>query len=289
VTDLKIIDLHTHSTASDGSMTPARLIAHAASAGLSAVALTDHDTTAGLLEAAEAAKQYKIEFIPGIELSAYYKDREIHIVGLFTDAGQKDFQTQIHTVSHAREIRNLEMIEIMQKAGIDITPEKLAASEGHGILTRANFAGYLLKNGVVSSVQEAFDRFLDKGKPFYVPRKRLTPEAAISAIKTAGGVPVLAHPLLYKFSEEVLEHCVAAMKTLGMEGMEVYYSRNHGSDTVRMKKLADKYQLACSGGSDFHGNYKPDIAIGTGTGALRVPYEILDRLKSLHAARMSGA
>lgn len=278
---MKTIDLHTHSKISDGSMQPEELIAYAAAKGLSAVALTDHDTAAGLERAENAALSCGIEFIPGIELSAYYAEREVHIVGLFINYRNQAFLEKIHTVSHAREIRNLEMIKIMQAHGIDITSEKLKASEGKGILTRANFAAYLEKTGVVSSYQEAFDRFLEKGKPFYVPRKKLTPKDAIDAILSAGGIPVLAHPLLYKFSDDALDRCVLELKSLGIKALEVYYSRNFGTDTLRMKALADKYGLYYSGGSDFHGTYKPDIDIGTGTGSLVVPYEVLDRLKDL--------
>lgn len=284
---MKIIDLHTHSNASDGSLTPEALMIRAASLNLSAIALTDHDTIAGIKAAAIAAESLALKFIPGIELSAYYKDREIHIVGLFIDVENNAFQQQIYSISHAREIRNLEMIEVMQKHGIGITPEIFFAEEGTGILTRANFAGYLLKHGVVSSYQEAFDRYLEKGKPFYIPRKRLTPEAAIEAIHTAGGIAVLAHPLLYKFNEQELDACVSYVKNLGIQAMEVYYSRNHGTVTIRMKTLAKKYGLAYSGGSDFHGECKPDIELGIGTGNLRVPYEILDRLIDIHNYRIA--
>lgn len=279
---MKKIDLHTHSKISDGSMQPEELVAYAASHDLSAIALTDHDTAAGLDRALNAAKDYDIEVIPGIELSAWNGSVEVHIVGLFIDHHHPSFLEQIHVVSHARELRNLEMIDIMQKHGIDITSEKLAASEGSGILTRANFASYLQKIGIVKTYQEAFDKYLEKGKPFYIPRKKLTPEAAITAIKTAGGIPVLAHPLLYKYTDTELDRCVAHLKELGIEALEVYYSRNLGNDTQRMRRLADKYGLAYSGGSDFHGTYKPDIEIGTGTGNLFVCYDILKKLKALH-------
>lgn len=280
---MKKIDLHTHSKISDGSMQPEELVVHAADRGLAAVALTDHDTVAGLDRALYAAKNYNIEVIPGIELSAWNGSVEVHIVGLFIDHHNPSFLEQIHTVSHARELRNLEMIQVMQKHGIDITSEKLAISEGSGILTRANFASYLQKTSVVKTYQEAFDKYLEKGKPFYIPRKKLTPEAAIKAIKTAGGIPILAHPLLYKYSAYELDQCVGHLKELGIQGLEVYYSRNRGTDDPRMRVLADKYGLVYSGGSDFHGSYKPDIEIGTGTGSLFVPYDVLEKLKALHA------
>lgn len=276
---MKIIDLHTHSNVSDGSLTPAELIKRAISLNISALALTDHDTTDGVAEAAKAANG-QIEFIPGIELSASYLDREVHIVGLWVDADNSDFQNQISEVYLARKNRNAQIIERMQKAGIAITDESLRAEEGDGVLTRANFSNYLRRRGIVKSNNEAFERFLNPGRPFFIPRKHLTPQAAIDAIHTAGGVAILAHPLLYHFDDAALDKCAATMKDYGIEGIEVYYSRNVGSDELRVKHLADKYQLLYSGGSDFHGTYKPDIELGKGTGHLVVPYDILEPLKN---------
>lgn len=276
---MKIIDLHTHSNVSDGSLTPAELIKRAISLNISALALTDHDTTDGVAEAAKAANG-QIEFIPGIELSASYLDREVHIVGLWVDANNSDFQNQISEVYLARKNRNAQIIELMQKAGIDITDESLRAEEGDGVLTRANFSNYLRRRGIVKSNNEAFERFLNPGRPFFIPRKHLTPQVAIDAIHTAGGVAILAHPLLYHFDDAALDKCAATMKDYGIEGIEVYYSRNVGSDELRVKHLADKYQLLYSGGSDFHGTYKPDIELGKGTGHLVVPYDILEPLKN---------
>ncbi len=275
---MKVIDLHTHSNISDGSLTPTELIKRAISLNISAIALTDHDTTDGVAEAKKAAGN-KIEFIPGIELSAFYLDREVHIVGLWVDAQNRDFQNQISEVYLARKNRNAQMIEVMQKAGIDITFEKLTAEEGDGVLTRANFSNYLRRRGIVKSNNEAFERFLNPGRPFYIPRKHLSPEAAINAIHTAGGVAILAHPLLYHLDDTALDKCVATMKNYNIDGIEVYYSRNVGSDELHVKHLAKKYDLLYSGGSDFHGTYKPDIELATGTGHLVVPYDILEPLK----------
>lgn len=273
---MKFVDLHTHSKASDGSMSPSELIVHAKASGLSAVALTDHDTVAGVPEAAQKARECGIEFIPGVEFSAWYIDREIHIVGLFIDIRQKTFLQKAESVAGEREKRNLRMIEKMQAAGIDITIESLKACEGDGILTRANFAGWLLKHGIVKTYQEAFDKYLDKGKPFYVPRTRLTPEAAIAQIKAAGGIPVLAHPLLYKFTEDGLGGCIAKLIPMGLMAIEAYYSKNMGFDEIRVKNIAARYHLLLSGGSDFHGSYKPDTKIAFPA----IPYEVLAALKT---------
>lgn len=278
---MKIIDLHTHSSVSDGSMTPEELIYHAKNSGLSAVALTDHDTADGIAKAQEAARKADIEFIPGVEFAAYYKDREIHIVGLFIDASNKAFIDAARQTALDRENRNAAMIEKMRDFGVDITLEALKSEEGQGILTRANFAAALVRRNVVSSIDEAFDKYLDKDKPFYIPRKKLSPKAAIERIHEAEGIAVLAHPLLYHFTESELETCVSTLKTMGIEAIEAYYSRNKMFDTSRMKQLADKYGLLYSGGSDFHGTYKPDIEIGHGCGNLCIPYEVLENLKAL--------
>lgn len=284
---MKIIDLHTHSNASDGSMTPKELIFHAKEAGLSAVALTDHDTADGIALAKEAAKEAGIEFIPGIEFAAYYKDREVHIVGLFIDETNREFITATQQAAADRAKRNAQMIQRMQEAGIDISLEALYAEEGDGILTRANFAACLIRRGAASSVNEAFKKYLDKGRPFYIPRKKLLPEDAIRYIHVSGGIAVLAHPLLYHFTDNELDTCMADLKSLGIDALEAYYSRNRLFDTGRMKALAKKYGLVLSGGSDFHGSYKPDIAIGRGTGNLIVPYEVLENLRAVRPSRFS--
>lgn len=277
---MKIIDLHTHSNKSDGSMTPTELILHAKACGLSAIALTDHDTADGICEARAAAQKADIEFIAGIEFAAYYKEKEIHIVGLFIDETNEAFAAATKQMAEERNERNLRIIQQMQAAGIDISAEALYAEEGSGILTRANFANCLLRRGIVSSINEAFKKYLDYGKPFYVPRKKMPAGSAISHIHHAGGIAVLAHPLLYHFSDTELDTCVAALKNDGIDALESYYSRNALFDTGRLKALAAKYGLLNSGGSDFHGTYKPDIAIGRGTGNLVVPYDVLEKLKA---------
>lgn len=282
---MKIIDLHTHSNVSDGSMTPEDLIFHAKEAGLSAIALTDHDTTDGIAAARAAALRADIEFIPGIEFAACYKDTEVHIVGLFIDETHSAFQKAAKAAADEREKRNTQMIRRMQEAGIDITLEALYAEEGDGILTRANFAACLVRRKAAASVNEAFKKYLDKGRPFYVPRQKLLPETAVSCIHKAGGIAVLAHPLLYHFSDSALETCVTDLKAIGIDALEAYYSRNGLFDTGRMKSLAKKHGLFVSGGSDFHGSYKPDIMIGRGTGNLVIPYEVLESLKSCRDRR----
>lgn len=275
------IDLHTHSSASDGSLSPALVMAAAKEEGLRAVALTDHDTMAGIPEAMKAAKELDIECIPGIELSAVYEDKEVHIVGLFLDEKNPVLVERLENFRRIREARNLKMIEKMQSAGVDITMEKLCELEGDGVMTRANLARYLLHIGYISSIKEAFDKYLSPGLPFFVPKTGVTPEDAVRAIRDAGGVAILAHPLIYKFTPQQLDRCIELLKDYGLQGIETFYSTYSEADEREMKRLALKHGLAFSGGSDFHGSVKPHIQIGRGMGKLVIPYDVLEGLKSL--------
>lgn len=275
---MRFIDLHTHSTASDGSLSPDQLIHQAVKAGLSAVALTDHDTVDGLALAEKTAKG-QIEFIPGIELAAFDIDREIHIVGLFIDYSNKTLIEKTEMIAADRAARNLEMIRRLQDVGIDITPESLAKEEGSGILTRANFGSYLYKVGAVSTYREAFSKYIGQDCPCYVARTHISVKDAVDTIKNAGGLAILAHPLMYGMTETEIDRRLPRLKDIGIDGIEVYYSRNIGFDTLTVRHLADKHQLLYSGGSDFHGSYKPDLSLGTGTGTLYIPYDVLTKLK----------
>ena len=274
------IDLHTHSCASDGSLTPSEVMQAAKEAGLTAVALTDHDTIAGVREAMQAAGQLNIECIPGIELSAFYKNLEVHIVGLFLNIDDPKLNKRLEDFRQIRENRNLRMIQKMQEAGIDITMEKLREAEGDAVITRANIARYLLHIGYIQSINEAFDKYLSPGMPFFVQKTGVTPKDAIQAIRDNGGIAILAHPLTYKFTRQELKTCLEELKSYGLQGMETYYSTFSEADHRDMKRLADSYDLLYSGGSDFHGNVKPHIRIGRGMGKLVIPYDVLDTLRS---------
>ena len=277
---MKRIDLHIHSNASDGSCSPAEVIKMAADAGLSAVALTDHDTMNGVPEALETAQKINIECIPGIELSAVYGDREVHIVGLFLEPKDPVLADRLAAFQHIREQRNLKMIEKMKAAGVDITMEKLRALEGDAVITRANLARYLVHTGYAASIKEVFDKYLSPGMPFYVPKTGVSPEDAVRAICDGGGVAILAHPLLYGFTPSQLDTCIELLKGYGLRGIETYYSTYSPADERNMKRLADRHHLLWSGGSDFHGSVKPHIQIGKGMGHLVIPYEVLEKLRA---------
>lgn len=276
---MKAVDLHVHSDKSDGSMTPAALTAYAAKKGLRAFALTDHDTVDGLSEALEAAKDYPdLEVIPGIELSTEYKGRDIHIVGLYIRYEDPVFRKHLSDFRASRILRNEKMCKNLADAGIDISFDKLQAEFAGSVITRAHYARYLLSHGYVGSLKEAFDRYVGDHTKYFVPREKVTPSQAVTLILNAGGIPVLAHPVLYHMSNTALDELVAQLKEAGLVGMECIYSSYSASEERDMKRLANKYDLAYSGGSDFHGSAKPGLDLATGYGSLFVPETILDNL-----------
>ncbi|WP_313128412.1 PHP domain-containing protein [Anaerocolumna sp.] len=281
---MKYIDLHVHSTASDGSLTPEEVVQLAVESQLSAFALTDHDTLAGIKAAQEAASQAAeegkpIEIIPGTEISAAYDKKDIHILGLFVDPDNQILNEELNNARLERDRRNEKMASNLQRAGIDITVDKMRETEGDAVLTRAHFAKYMVAQGYVKTNQDAFTKYLNSDSPYYVPREYLKPEEAIKLIHKAGGLAILAHPLLYKYSLEGVEKLVAYLVDFDLDGLEVIYSANMGFDEGRLRHIANKYNLAITGGSDFHGAAKPNIKLGVGRGNIRIPYSILENLK----------
>lgn len=274
-----IVDLHVHSNKSDGSFTPSELVDYAVEKGLRAFALTDHDTTEGLDEAIATAKGKEIEVIPGIEFSTEYEGKDIHIVGLYIDYKSEIFSGQIQSFVDSRTERNRKMCANLQSAGIDISYEKLLAAFPGAVITRAHYAKYLLDHGAVNSMPEAFDKYLGDHTRYFVPREKVTPMQAVKLILDAGGIPVLAHPTLYHMSDKRLELLLYRLKETGLAAMECIYSTYTPSEERQMKKLADKYGLLPSGGSDFHGATKPKLDLAVGYGNLMVPEEILTDLK----------
>ncbi|MBU5331672.1 PHP domain-containing protein [Anaerocolumna aminovalerica] len=281
---MKYIDLHVHSTASDGSLTPEEVVQLAVESQLSAFALTDHDTLAGIKAAQVAAEQAaekgnSIEVIPGTEISAAYDKKDIHILGLFIDSDNQVLNKELNNARLERDRRNEKMASNLQKAGIDITVEKMREVDRDAVLTRAHFAKYMVAHGYVKTNQDAFTKYLNSDSSYYVPREYLKPEEAIGLIHQAGGLAILAHPLLYKYSLEGVEKLVAYLVDFDLDGLEVIYSANMGFDEGRLRHIANKYNLAITGGSDFHGAAKPHIKLGVGKGNIRVPYSILEDLK----------
>lgn len=278
---MKIVDLHVHSTKSDGSYTPRELVEYAVKKGLAAFALTDHDTTEGLAEAFLAAEGKDIEVIPGIEFSTEYQGKDIHILGFYIDHEGKEFRKYLKDFQESRRIRNEKMCKKLVEHGVDISYEELKERFPGAVLTRAHYARFLWEEGYVSSMKEAFDRYIGDHAPCFLPREKVTPVQAVKLILKAGGVPVLAHPVLYGMSDKRLEELVAELKEAGLKGIEAVYSTYNSGEERQMKKLAGKYGLLISGGSDFHGAAKPGLDLATGYGKLVIPYEILERIKEV--------
>lgn len=275
------IDLHVHSNHSDGTMTPAAVVARAKEKGLVAMALTDHDTTTGISEAIQAAKENDIEIIPGVELSCHYHEKEIHILGYYIDYEKESLNQTLASIAKERDNRNKKMCETLTAGGFPISYEELLENYGDAIITRAHFAKLLFKKGAVGSMDEAFRGCLNNNSPYYVMRNYPTPQEAIDIIKNAGGIPVLAHPLLYKMSVSEIHKLIEDLIPCGLKGIETFYSCNKGTDEAFVKKLAKDYKLIMTGGSDFHGENKPHIEIGSGMGHLVVDAELLKTLKEL--------
>ncbi len=276
----KIVDLHVHSTASDGTLTPTEVIAEAKAAGLSALALTDHDTVSGIPEAEKAAKEYGIELIPGIEFSTNYKDKEIHIVGLFLDIHHPKLLEETAAFKDCRNKRNEKMVDALRAEGFDITMEALERENPDCVITRANIARFLYSHGMIKNVQEAFDKYIGDGCKCYVGRFKVTPMDAVKLIKEAGGVAILAHPLLYHMSSVRLQELIDDLKAVGLDGIEAIYSTHTVGEEQLIKRIARENHLLISGGSDFHGENKPHIKLGTGRGHLYIPYSVLEDIKS---------
>lgn len=274
-----MIDLHTHSTESDGTLTPEELMQLAADTGLSAIALTDHDTVGGLSKAEPVARQLGIELIPGIELSTDYNGTEVHMLGFYIDNTNPAFLAKLQEFIDSRDVRNEKMAFLLQKEGFDITLEQLYQEYPESVITRAHFARYLVEHGFVKDRDTVFRKYLGDNCRCYVPREKITPFEAIDLIRLGGGFSFFAHPLLCHMNHDRLRFFVKDLKKAGLTGMEAIYSMNTPGDERNMKKLAEEFGLLISGGSDFHGENKPYIHLGTGRGNLRIPESILEEIK----------
>ena len=274
---MKRIDLHVHTTASDSTASPAEAVRLAKEAGLSAIAITDHDTVSGYAEAAEAGKKYGVEVVPGIEISTKY-GRAVHILGYYIDPDSDKLAPVLEWVVHDRDERNRKMAELMEADGLPVSYEEMHRRFG-AVIGRPHFAEVLVELGLAKDIRDAFDRYVEKGQKYYLPRNFLSIERSIEIIREAGGVPVLAHPFQYKLDDaglrELIEHCMES----GLQGMECRYSGYSVEQSKYLGRLAEEYGLIKTGGSDFHGDNKKHISIGTGTGHLEVPYKYLEKLR----------
>ncbi|MBR5508517.1 MAG: PHP domain-containing protein [Lachnospiraceae bacterium] len=279
---MKTIDLHVHSSYSDGTLTPAELVQLARRTGLSAFSLTDHDTVDGIDETILAAKDTDIEIIPGIEFSTRWQHRDIHILGYFIDYQNTGFQQKLREFINARDSRNKKMCaRIREYTGFPITLEKLHIRFPDSIITRAHMASWMVEEKYVQTRNIAFDKYLGDHAPCFIPKEEITPADAIGLILEYGGIPVLAHPLLYSLSRKQLYALIEELKEVGLMGIEAVYVMNKGNETTFLCAIAQKYDLLITGGSDFHGKNKPDISLGTGRFKnLTIPYSLLEDLKA---------
>jgi hypothetical protein len=262
------------------------VIAKAARAGARAIAITDHDTVAGLREGRTVARELGIEFVDGIEISAEYSPGTMHLLGYCIDPSA--IEPELLELKKARDTRNPQIAARLQQLGLDIEYDEVAAVAGGEMVGRPHFARVMLDRGFVESIQDAFNRFLAKGAPAYVEKNRLTPGEGIDLIHRAGGIAVLAHPYQLKLpSFEAVDRLAGDLARSGLDGIEAVYSRHSTQEREAYTEIARKHSLLISGGSDYHGSYKPDLNVLTGKGDLEVPYRLLEDIKERAASRIS--
>lgn len=281
----KLCDLHTHSNYSDGTLSPAQLLAAAEKAGLCAVALSDHNTVSGLPSFLEAARSSPVEAVPGAEFSTDYQGTEVHILGLFIRPEHYGTITAMMDEAHRRkEQSNRDLIDSLNRAGYTLDYETIKAQSPSGLINRAHIAAELTRLGYTASRKEAFSKLLSPKCGYYNPPERIDAFEMIRVIKSMGAVAVLAHPFLNLKEEDTLRVFLRQAKEAGLDGMEVCYPLFDGEQTRLAQILAEEYGLLPSGGSDFHGENKPDIRLGRGKGELKVPMSFLDGLRRRAAA-----
>lgn len=273
------IDLHSHTTFSDGSFTPTDLIALADQKKLDILAITDHDTTDGLSEAMEATRDLSLELIPGVELSAQFQHREVHILGYFINVTDFRFQSRLKALRSTRIERIRHILDRLHTLGIDISLTDVEQCAGVGTIGRPHIAQALLLKKHVSSIKDAFEQFLGSRGKAYV--QRAVPEARdiIGWIIDAGGVPVLAHPYWEGLNKEESMTACQTLAEQGLQGLEVFYGAFSARQISFNLGLARQFGLLMTGGSDFHGTLRPDIALGKGRGSLHVPQKAMERLR----------
>lgn len=271
---MRYADLHTHTCFSDGTLAPDKLVQAAGKAGLSALAVADHDSVAGLEQAEDAGRKYGIEVIPGIEFSAEYEGKEIHILGYFLDYRHPGLLGQLEVMKQNRIRRVFRILEKLKEAGVELDAESVFRISSGGTVGRLHIARALVKEGKVRSTGEAFQRYIADHGPAFVLGFRFSPAEAISLIKQARGVPVLAHPYVIR-DDGVINEVIR----LGIMGIEVFYPEHTQSVTNYFAGLARKHNLVATGGSDYHGAGKPGVELN----CMKVPYQVVGELKAARA------
>jgi predicted metal-dependent phosphoesterase TrpH len=278
------IDLHTHTNFSDGSLSPNELINLAIEKSINVLGITDHDEVGSLMHALEYAVDLPIEIIPGVELSIEYNlpgQGHLHILGMFIDFHKAELLDTLNNLKQARFERIKTMVQKVEALGFSLDFNELQQNIGKGSAGRPHLARQLIERGFVKDISEAFNKYLSKGRPVYVPKKKLTAQSAIDLIHESNGIAVLAHPFSLGFQtypemgKEILK-----LKNIGLDGIEVYYTSHNSYLTKWLLDFARAHNLLISGGSDFHGDPRPDIKLGTGFGNLDIPYSVFENLKN---------
>jgi hypothetical protein len=287
----RFVDLHTHSTYSDGSSTPIALVGEARAAGLSAIALTDHDVLDGLGEARAAGAREGLEVVCGVEMSARLPTGEVHILGYEIDPAEgTPLQAALVRLRAARETRMPQILERLRRLGMPIAPDEVRAIAGAGSTGRPHVAQAMVRHGYVKSVDEAFARFLREGGPAYLLREMLVPSEAVALIRGAGGLAAIAHPGLLRFGGTGdLEAFAKSLEAEGLEALECFTSAHDAGTTQACVGIARRLGLLVTGGSDYHGDRKAGVRLGRTRGGGRIPYAILTDIRERLAARPSSA
>lgn len=266
----KVADLHIHTYLSDGTFSPKQVLEISHKLGIACIAITDHDSIDGIEPVLKLAKSYEIEVIPGVELTAEVGDNEVHIIGYYIDWRDKGFGAKLKALRHARVERIKKMVEKLAEFGINIEAKEVFEFAGPGAVGRLHLAQVMYQKGLVASIDEAFRKYIRNHGPCYVKKFTLSPREAIEMIKSVGGIPVLAHPHLLKMDE-----LIPSFIRDGLQGIEVYHSDHLDQATQRYEKLAHKYGLLITGGSDCHGLGKKEVLIGK----VKLPYSLVEKLK----------
>ncbi len=274
----KLIDLHTHSVKSDGSMTPAQVVREAKRAGLTAIALSDHDTVEGVKEAMEEGRRIGVEVVPAIEFSVQ-SDTETHILAYYLDIDNPKLTRILEECKDVREQRNAECCRKLNELGFDVTMEEARAIAPNGIVGRAHFARLLMDKGYTKSVKDGFKLYLENGKYAYSGIQRLEAEETVKLIKECGGLSFVAHLHLIKLDDDSLRSFLTRLKGVGLDGIEGYYTDYTPEMQEKYQNMAKELGLMISGGTDFHAQMKPHISIGTGLGNMKIPYSVLEGIK----------
>ena len=276
-----MIDLHVHTTCSDGTFSPEEVVRLAATRGLTALAITDHDTVLGVPAAAQEGDKHGIEVVPGLEISSQWNHGIMHILGYFIDIDHPELRKVLDFLKEGREARTPRIVSRLQQLGVNVSVEEIEQEAGEGVPGRPHVANVMVRRNLVTDRQQAFDLYLRKGAPAYVDKVKLPPLESLELINKVGGVAVLAHPYSLEQAdssglEKILKHLVPN----GLKGIEAYYPKHTPEQTRIYIELAKKLDLVVTGGTDFHGANKPGIELGVVPGFSPLPYSILEGLKN---------